>query len=62
MTNSTSMASRIKTSKQTRQRIQCRRELANAPYNARRHDFTPNDTKRVNLRERLLKVAVWASV
>lgn len=62
MTNNTSMASRTKISKETRQRVQRRREIANVPYIARRRDFTPNRTKRVNVRGRLLKVAVWAAV
>lgn len=43
----------------TKARVQRRYELANAPYQARRRDFT---SKRVSLRESVLKGLVWSQI
>jgi hypothetical protein len=49
----------LQASPKTRARVAHRYSLANAPYQAQRRNFT---SKRVSLRESVLKAFVWASL
>jgi hypothetical protein len=59
---STSISSKVKVSKTTRERVERRLALANLPYKAHRHDFSPRWVKRLRAGRMVGKaLLVWTT-
>jgi len=59
MRKSILMASNVRVSQATRERVERRIELANRPYVAHRRNFNAMHETRIKLARAMLKAAVW---